>query len=84
MWELHAAGAVVPYQHGILADTIAVDRAYRGGVYSPTQNRVYFVPFLQGPEEDWHYVDGATGAVVRMPMALLPSIRPTPVASSDG
>ena len=44
--------------------SIARYGAYEGGVYSPTQDRVYFVPSRQAPEPVWHYVDGATGEVV--------------------
>jgi len=31
--------------------------AYQGAVYSPTQNRVYFVPNGQGNRVNWHYID---------------------------
>jgi len=33
-------------------------------VYSPTQNRIYFVPALQSSETNWHYIDCDTGNVV--------------------
>ena len=55
-----APGSVVPYQHGMTA----VNNAYAGGVYSPNQNHIYFVPFEQADEATWHYVDCATGVVV--------------------
>jgi len=40
------------FAHGITA----VANAYRGGVYSPTQNRIYLVPYAQAPETNWHYI----------------------------
>ena len=42
----------------------AVSVAYVGAAYSPTQNRVYFLPFNQGPQPNWHFIDCNTGAVV--------------------
>ena len=48
------------YTHGATAE----NNAYSGGVYSPTQNRIYFVPAAQADVADWHYVDCATGEVV--------------------
>ena len=41
-----------------------VNNAYNGSVYSPTQNRIYFVPRNQAPQPVWHYIDCDTGAVV--------------------
>jgi hypothetical protein len=38
--------------------------AYAGGVYSPTQNRIYFVPHGQSDQTTWHYIDCDTGALV--------------------
>ena len=35
----------------------AVNYAYSGGVYSPTQNRIYLVPFGQATQDTWHYLD---------------------------
>ena len=45
-----------------------VSGAYIGGVYSPTQNRIYFVPFAQGlpnsgTTTNWHYIDCNNGTV---------------------
>ena len=44
---------------------IVANSAYIGAVYSPTQNRIYFVPYVQGTAfigpapgnltENWHY-----------------------------
>ena len=53
-------GSVVAYTHG----ATAVADAYVGGVYSPTQNRIYFVPWAQANQSVWHYLDCATGSVV--------------------
>ena len=53
-------GSVVAYTHG----ATAVVNAYIGGVYSPTQNRIYFVPLAQSNQSVWHYLDCATGSVV--------------------
>ena len=50
----------VSYAHGVTT----VDGAYAGGVYSPTQNRIYFVPFSQAPQTNWHYVDCNTGTIM--------------------
>jgi hypothetical protein len=41
-----------------------VTNAYRGGVYSPTQNRIYFMPFSQtAPANSWHYIDCDDGSI---------------------
>ena len=53
-------GAVVAYANG----ATVVAYGYVGGVYSPTQNRIYLVPYSQSNQTDWHYIDCATGAVV--------------------
>jgi hypothetical protein len=55
-----ATGNVVGYSHG----ATAVSDAYIGGVYSPTQNRIYLVPLDQASQSTWHYIDCATGNVV--------------------
>jgi len=47
------------YAHGITA----VNDAYYGGVYSPTQNRIYLVPREQADESNWHYIDCSDGSV---------------------
>ena len=43
----------------------AVNLAYSGGVYSPVQNRIYFVPFFQAPPANavWHYIECSDGSV---------------------
>ena len=43
---------VCQYTHGVTAVSVA----YFGGVYSPTQNRIYLVPFLQSNQTNWHYI----------------------------
>lgn len=55
-------GAIVAYAHG--ASGLVTPTAYDGGVYSPTQNRIYFVPSAQATAPTWHYIDCATGTVV--------------------
>ena len=47
------------YTHGVTA----VNYAYSGGVYSPTQNRIYLVPSGQADETNWHYIDCSDGSV---------------------
>ena len=56
-------GSVNAYAHGLGAD-IPVDMAYIGGVYSPNQNRIYLVPYTQGNQAKWHYIDCSDGTVV--------------------
>ena len=51
---------VVAYTHGA---TVGSD-AYFGSVYSPKQDRIYFVPHGQSTESIWHYIDCNTGGVV--------------------
>lgn len=47
------------YTHGATATT----SAYAGGVYDPVKNRIYFVPYNQAPQANWHYIDCDTGVV---------------------
>ena len=64
------SGQVVAYEHGMninessSSSSIVVKGAYVGGVYSPTQPRVYFVPHRQSFESTWHYVECGEGRVV--------------------
>lgn len=51
---------VSAYAHGVTA----VSGGYEGGVYSPTQNRIYLVPYAQSNQTNWHYINCTTGAVV--------------------
>jgi hypothetical protein len=55
----YSESAVVAYVNGTM-----VSGAYIDGVYSPTQNRIYLVPYGQAPETNWHYIDCDTGTIV--------------------
>ncbi len=50
-------GLVIAYEHGLT--TAPVLNAYQGGVYAPTLDRIYFVPWAQADEmgNNWHYID---------------------------
>jgi len=37
---------------------------YRGGVFVPSLNRIYLIPFNQSNEPTWHYIDTVTKTVV--------------------
>jgi len=67
-------GMVIAYTHGVTA----VNSGYIGGVYSPTQNRIYFVPHAQGSQTKWHYIDcnvvGPTGMVIEYTHGVTTSI----------
>jgi hypothetical protein len=58
-----ASGTVVEYIHTLT--TLPVDEAYGGGVYSPTNDRIYFAPRMQAGEsgKNWHYVASVSGGV---------------------
>ena len=58
--NLYSETLVCSYTTGVSA----VVGAYSGGVYSPTQNRIYFVPYGQAIQSQWHYVDCNTGNIV--------------------
>jgi len=51
---------------GSVSHSTVVANAYSGAVYSPNQNRIYFVPYYQGAsgETNWHYIDCNTGQTV--------------------
>ena len=51
---------VCQFAHGVTA----IAYAYVGGVYSPTQNRIYLVPNGQANQTNWHYIDCSDGTVV--------------------
>jgi len=53
-----AGPTVQPYTAGVGG----VAKAYSGAVYSPTQERIYFVPYGQSGETNWHYIS-STGVV---------------------
>jgi hypothetical protein len=58
------SGNVLEYIHTLT--TLPVSGAYIGGVYSPTNNRIYFVPYWQADEagKNWHYVDCDSGNII--------------------
>jgi hypothetical protein len=45
----------------------AVSNAYYGSVYSPNQNRIYFVPSAQANQPVWHYINCDDGTVGEYP-----------------
>ena len=55
-------GTVVEYPNGVGGQLQIL--AYRGAVYSPTQNRVYFVPRRQSVAQFWHFLDCETLNIV--------------------
>jgi hypothetical protein len=55
-------GSVVAYTHG--ATGITSNVAYIGACYSPTQNRIYFIPGAHATATTWHYVDCSNGSIV--------------------
>ena len=42
----------------------SLSAGYIGGVYSPTQNRIYLVPYGQATSTTWHYIDCNIGSLV--------------------
>ena len=42
----------------------SLSAGYIGGVYSPTQNRIYLVPYVQSSSTTWHYIDCNIGLIV--------------------
>jgi hypothetical protein len=60
--DCDSGGTVVEYIHTLA--TLPVDKAYQGGVFSPTNNRIYLVPFTQANEagENWHFVSDSSSA----------------------
>ena len=61
-------GVVVAYEHGLRlgnSSTSSISyEAYHGGVYSPSQRRIYLVPYRQARYAEWHYIDCESGRVV--------------------
>ena len=55
-------GNVVAYTNPYTATIVS--GAYIGAVYSPTSNRIYFIPWAQANQSTWHYIDCNTGNVV--------------------
>jgi hypothetical protein len=59
------------YTHG----ATVVEGSYgTGGVYSPTQNRIYLVPYGQSSSTTWHYINCETGSIVAYTGILLASL----------
>jgi hypothetical protein len=56
---------IVEYSHSL--GTLPVNNAYEGGVYSPTQNRIYMVPLGQADQDNWHYIDCNDGSINEYP-----------------
>lgn len=54
-------GSVITYVSG--ASNVS-GLAYASGVYSPDQDRIYFVPYLQSTNIYWHYIDCTNGNIV--------------------
>ena len=52
-----------PYTHG----ATVVATAYQGGCYSPDQNRLYLIPYVQATATVWHYLDGAASSTLVTP-----------------
>ena len=57
-------GLVVAYEHGVDFSELLDSASYHGGVYSPVQNRIYFVPYMQLTAPLLHYIDCDTGQVL--------------------
>jgi hypothetical protein len=58
-------GTAISYLHNLA--TLPVSIAYYGGAYLPTLNRIYFAPYNQTFELNWHYIDCVTGTVMTYP-----------------
>ena len=57
-------GLVVAYEHGVDFSELLDSASYHGGAYSPVQNRIYFVPYMQLTAPLLHYIDCDTGQVL--------------------
>jgi hypothetical protein len=55
-------GAIVAYAHGSTASRSGI--TYNGAVYSPNENKIYFVPRGQSAQPTWHYVNCDDGTIV--------------------
>lgn len=55
--RIHAKNINIGFSAGTYAHGItAVASGYIGGVYSPTQNRIYLVPYAQSNQTNWHFL----------------------------
>ena len=60
----HARNKNIGYGvHQFTHGATVVANGYTGGVYSPTQNRIYLAPYAQSNQTNWHYIDCTTGIV---------------------
>lgn len=51
-------GTLEAYEHGIPESEIETNRiAYNGGVYSPTEHKIYLAPYGQTQQPLWHYIN---------------------------
>lgn len=75
-------GDVVSYTNN--SGVVAVNNGYLGGVYSPANNRIYFVPYSQSDQTYWHYIDCATGNVVAYKPGVTNTTTPAPGAYIGG
>ena len=66
VWQyVDNTGAIISYSHCIsLLAALWPGGAYEGGVFSPLQNRIYFIPYGIGSFAAWHYIDCINGSVV--------------------
>jgi hypothetical protein len=67
-----ATGSVVEYHHSLTQ--LPANTGFTGAALSPSQNRVYLMPYKQAPVtgNNWHYITDESGA--SLPNALvLPS-----------
>ena len=60
-------GVLMAYEHGLNLDEFIITPhghpSYAGGSYSPIQNKIYFLPFMQTVMSNWHGIDCNDGTV---------------------
>jgi hypothetical protein len=76
------SGAVVAYSNAFAATVVKY--GYQGGVFSPTNNRVYLVPSFQANQPTWHYIDCASATVVAYSNPFASAIPVDPQAGNAG
>jgi hypothetical protein len=61
--QLVSSPLISSYTHTLT--TPPVGQAYYGGVYSPSNDRIYFVPYAQADQggQNWHYIASVSGGV---------------------
>jgi hypothetical protein len=62
--ELDAEPTTYTTQANMEGGNVAVTSSYIGSIYSPTQNRIYLIPFGAATATQWQYVDCSNGSVV--------------------